>query len=526
MDILKAYYRKNQLYTILLVALFLRLLASFFSKGYAFHDDHFDVIRVAQNWAFGLPHWIESNVPPKHSMLYPALNASILWVLDEIGVRDPIAKTTVLRVLHAFYSLLIVLLSFRITELISNRRDAVLVAWIVAVLWFMPYLSVKFLAELVCVPPVLYGFYLIIKDDRKKQKSLGYLAAGTLFAVAFSIRMHIILFAGGLGLVLLLERKWLQSIYFTSAFLVTSCVLIAIPDLLFFEYPFQYVVNYFTHNAENANNYIGGSPLKFLLTTFGFLVPPVSVMLMWGYVRTWQVEKKIFLAVLIFFLVHSLFPNKQERFILPMYPLLIIMGVVGWNQFIENAKFRVSFPKLLSGCWSFFWIINGIAALALSLTYSKKDRVAPMHYLYKKSDLSSLIVESVRPNAKQVPVYYLGQQAADYTDFQKGNILGMNDMKRSREYLKNDMPFVFVLGSNKTISQLGKELKSVNRDPNYIIFKGDAGLQKRIQRVMPLFPGKELIFETRIEPSTFDKMLHKLNPRRHRNEEAHLYRIE
>ncbi|MEM8566653.1 MAG: glycosyltransferase family 39 protein [Bacteroidota bacterium] len=527
MEKIKFYYSQNPLKTILLVALLVRLLASFFSKGYAFHDDHFDVIRVAQNWAYGLPHWIESSTPPKHSMVYPAFNACIIWLMDMFGATDPVFKTTVLRILHAFYSLLVVLFAFKITQIISNNKNAIHVAWIVSLLWFMPYLSVKFLAELVCVPPVLYAFYLILKSDKQRGRGIiKYLVSGVFFAIAFSIRMHTVLFAGGLGLALLFEKKWSQSIYFTLGFLAAAFIFIGIPDILFFEYPFQYVVNYFAYNAENANNYTTGSPFKFLLTTFGFLVPPVSVMLMWGFIKAWNVNRKIFLAVLVFFIVHSLFPNKQERFILPMYPLLIIMGVIGWNQFIKSSDIWTRFPKAISRCWMFFWIVNGIASIALALTYSKKDRVAPIHYLSKKADLSSLIVESSRANSKQVPVYYLGRLAADYKDFQKGDILGMNDIRSSGKYLDSGMPFVFVLGSSKSVTDLKQEMKTVNREPNYIVFKGSEELPERIQRVMPLFPGKDFILETSVEPSSFDKLLHILNPRRHRNETAHIYRVE
>ena len=137
----------TSLQTILLVALVFRLLAALFSKGYAFHDDHFCVIRVAQNWAYGIPHWIESPVPPKHSMLYAGINAAFIWLAESVGVQDPIVKTTFLRLVHAFFSLLIVYYSYRITELIASAKDAALVGWILSLLWFMPYLSVKFMGR-------------------------------------------------------------------------------------------------------------------------------------------------------------------------------------------------------------------------------------------------------------------------------------------------------------------------------------------------------------------------------------------
>ncbi len=516
----------TSLQTILLVALVFRLLAALFSKGYAFHDDHFCVIRVAQNWAYGIPHWIESPVPPKHSMLYAGINAAFIWLAESVGVQDPIVKTTFLRLVHAFFSLLIVYYSYRITELIASAKDAALVGWILSLLWFMPYLSVKFMAEIVCIVPVLAGFYLLLKNERAGNNNPWVaLIAGLLFGVAFTIRMHTILFAGGLGLVLLFEKKIRDSILFTLGYLAIVAVIVGIPDYLFFEYPFQYIIGYFTHNVDNAYNYITGSPFKFMLTTFGFLVPPVSLMLMWGYIRTWKIEPKIFLAVLVFFIAHSAFPNKQERFILPMYPLLVILGTIGWNRFRAQSAFWSKNMRLENGLWKFFWSANLLAALALAFTFTKKDRVEPIYYLSKKQDVRSVIVESSSGSVKQVPVYYLGRIAADYSDFEKGNILGMNEWKLDKTYLDNGFPFVFSIGADKSTEELQQELLMVEKQPNYIIFKGTENLEQRQERLKPLFSDKQFVLEKTIEPSAFDRLLHKLNPKAHRDETALIYRV-
>lgn len=521
-----SYFKNASLKTILWAALGIRLLASFFSKGYAFHDDHFCVVRVAQNWVYGLPHWIESPQPPKHSMLYAGFNAVFIWLSDFSGFHDPVFKTTVLRIVHALISLLVVYYGYKITALLASKKEAILTGWILALLWFMPFLGVKFLAEMVCTIPLLAGFYLILRSDNvhaHKQRTKFFLA-GLLFGLAFTIRMHTVLFAGGMGLVLLYEKKFVHSLLFTLGYLLVVTVVIGVVDVVFFEYPFQYILNYFIYNAENATNYVTGSPFKFLATTLGFLVPPVSLMLVWGYIKGYKTEPKIFWAILVFFLVHSFFPNKQERFILPMFPMLIILGVVGWNRFKAKSAFWQKHIRWERGGWYFFWIVNTIAMLALALTYSKKDRVEPIYYLSQKPDVSSIIVESEK-SVKHVPVYYLGQLAADYNDFEHGDIIGMNQIKENKGYLTNDFPFVFTLGGNKSIVELQSEMTAVAREPNYIIFKGADNLEKRKQRIMQLFPNAYLKQENRIEPSGFDKLLHFFNPRIHRDETAFIYKV-
>ncbi|MDX1629990.1 MAG: mannosyltransferase, partial [Fulvivirga sp.] len=211
MDVLKAqvsWWRKSwddhPLQIILVIALAIRLLAAFFSKGYAFHDDHFDVIKVAQDWIQGIPHWIDDPVPPNHSMFYAAINAGILYVAELIGITGPQAKMTVVRLLHAVYSLLIVYLGYKIALKLSTRGYAVTVGLMLALLWFMPYLGVKNLVEMVCIPPLMGAFYILLKDEVKLTT---WLLAGMLMGLAFAFRLHTIIFAGGLGLVMLLKKQ-------------------------------------------------------------------------------------------------------------------------------------------------------------------------------------------------------------------------------------------------------------------------------------------------------------------------------
>ncbi|WP_240731390.1 glycosyltransferase family protein [Hymenobacter radiodurans] len=144
--------------TILLLALGLRVLAAFFSKGYAFHDDHFDVISIAQDWVYGLTTWLHQPLPPRHSMTYTGLHYGLFWLLDAVGFTNPDAKMTLVRLLHGVYSLLTVYLGYKITEQLAGETYARRAGLLLAVLWFMPFMSVRNLVEMVCIPPYLGAF--------------------------------------------------------------------------------------------------------------------------------------------------------------------------------------------------------------------------------------------------------------------------------------------------------------------------------------------------------------------------------
>ncbi|MEL7001181.1 MAG: glycosyltransferase family 39 protein [Bacteroidota bacterium] len=517
------YYQENPLQCILYAALFFRLIAAFFAKGYPFHDDHFCVIRPANNWAQGIPHWIDVDSPPTHSVFYAGINSMFMWVMTELGIIDPMNKVTVIRVIHAFYSLLIVSLSYKITEIIANRRTAILVGWILAILWFMPNFSVQFLAEVVCIPPTLAAFYFLAKDPNRKLRT--WLIAGLFFGLAFTVRIHTVFFISGLGLLLLFQRKWMPAVMMSLGFLTSSFLITGVIDMIFWDFPFQSVFNYFAFHEENATSVVNGPVYRYLLTVLGFAVPPVSLILFWSYYRGRKYFLELFVASLFFFLFHSFFPHKQERFILPFFPFFIIIGIVGWEMIIKNIEWVKNRKRIFNSFWTFFWIMNILGASALALTYNRKDRVEPLYYLSSKTDVTSIVLESERSSPKQPPVYYLGQNVVDYKDFQN-DMLGYRAFRADQKYLDPDFKFVFSFGSEKTISQLETEMSEMNKEPNYVIFKGSKGFDQRMERVKKVFPNKVFSFVKEIEPSNMDKLLHFLNPKRHRNNTALIYHLE
>ncbi|QSE96230.1 ArnT family glycosyltransferase [Fulvivirga lutea] len=514
------YYAQYPFKTILIVAVIARLLAALFSEGYAFHDDHFDVTRVAQSWANGIPHWLETGIPPKHSMFYAGINAGFIWVVELFGASDPYVKTTFLRIIHALYSVLIVVFGYRLALLLSDEKKAKLVGWILALLWFFPFMGVRFLVEMVCIPPIMIGFYYLIKNLRQEIRStVPWVLAGLLFGLAFAFRYHTILFAGGLGLVLLYRKEWTGSVLFTLGYLIAAFLTVGMIDIIFFDYPFHSIVEYFAYNSSNANNFISGSPFKFTLTTFGFLIPPISVFLMIGFIRSYKVEPLIFVAVLVFFVFHSAFPNQQERFILPMFPLLVVMGTIGWKSWADSSDFWSKYKIIPSISWKFFWTVNIIGGLFMSFTFSKKDRVAPLHYLSQKQDVEAVLIENEK-SVKQPPVYYLGENSSDYNEWDKG-ILGLT----KEEKLADDHKVVFSFDPRKTKGELLDEFSDAQKRPNYVIFQGVKELEARKDMVKSIFSGKQLTFEKEIKPSALDRLLHFFNPRIHRDQTANIYKI-
>src|SRR5690606_9191103 len=96
--------------------------------------------------------------------------------------------------------------------------------------------------------------------------------------------------------------------------------------------------------------------------------------------------------------------------------------------------------KLYRATWIIFWSLNILAAVGLSLTFTKKDRIAPLYYLYNRGDVAAVLLEG--PSVKQPPVYYMGKNAVDYDEFVLGE-MGMNRMLKNKENLDPNLQFVF-----------------------------------------------------------------------------------
>ena len=58
LQVVRRAWDRHPLALVMAVAAVLRLAAALLSRGYAFHDDHFEVVEVAQHWVDGLRDWL------------------------------------------------------------------------------------------------------------------------------------------------------------------------------------------------------------------------------------------------------------------------------------------------------------------------------------------------------------------------------------------------------------------------------------------------------------------------------------
>ncbi len=499
MQELKKYYEQHPLRSILFAAFLIRLAAVVFSKGFGWIDDQFLIIEIAQSWVKGTDYygWLPaadgSARPMGFSFFYVGLHYLLFKLLEWLNITDPQSKMYVVRLLHALWSLLTVFFGYKITLQISNRKTASLVGWLLALLWFFPFLSVRTLVEFVSIPLLMWGVYLIVKADENTKYPVWFLA-GLLFGLAFNIRIQTLLFSGGVGLVLLIEKKWKETLITALGGSVAIAALQGGIDYAVWSEPFVQLKTYILYNMEHSGDFTVGPWYLYLIFLLGILIPPVSFFLFFGWARNWRKTAILFVPVLIFLLFHSYFPNKQERFVITIIPFLIMAGVIGWQQFVRHRN-KPKLDNFNRYSWYFFWTVNLLLLLPVSMIYSKKARVETMVYLSQYPEIEYFIIDDVNKSVLRFPpLFYLGKW----------------------------VPFDALM-ANETFRHFSqkKDWKKIENQPAFVLFFQPDRIEERVEKMRTLFPG--LVFEKVIEPGEADRILHWLNPIND-NQNIYIYR--
>jgi hypothetical protein len=134
-------------------------------------------------------------------------------------------------------------------------------------------------------------------------------------------------------------------------------------------------------------------------------------MLLTGFLNIKKKWLIIFIPTFIFLTFHSYFPNRQERFIFPILPMYLMLGVMGWNALLDGKLHNVFWQKFTKGAFIFFLIVNFIVLPFISTSYYHRARVEAMLYFYGKKPLNYVVVEGTnKSGTKQLPLFYSGEK--------------------------------------------------------------------------------------------------------------------
>jgi len=469
----------------LILAAVLRLVSAVFSEGYLMHDDHFLVIEVGASWAAGEDYnaWLPEGqrargiadpTPHPGNWVYPGVHAGLFWVFHALGLTDPAAAMVLVRILHGLWSLCAVWWGFLIAEHLAGRQVAERTGLLLAALAWMPIVSVHQLVETACIPLILAAIWGWLRTPVGQQDRWTWVLVGCAWGLATGLRYQVGLAAVGFAAAVVYthRRAAFPGILGVAATALAVFSVTQASDLWVWGEPFAQLRAYFGYNTEQAGNYPQGPVYQYVLTLAGLLLPPFSLVVMWGVAKQWKSAAVVVWPALLFLLFHSIFPNKQERFILPIVPLLLIAGMAGLQGFDQ-----IRWQRAL---WRFSWAVNVIALLVLTPATFKRSRMEAMSRLHAYGDVENFLAVQVDSGALP-PQFYWGSWTRYWTT--DGSTAPDAD---KRLYCASDRP------------------------PDAILFYGDAGIPAAVARYAAVYP--TLTFVEEVPAGALDRFIHALNP--------------
>lgn len=447
---------------ILLIAFITRILAAIFSKGFVAHDDHFIPVETAYLWLSGQEEFFSDKSGAWRSPLYTLLHYSIFATLQKISISGAETQMFIVRVLHGIYSLLTVIYGYLFAKKLANKNTALFTSFLLATFWVFPYVSVHSLVESACVPPIVMGFYYSLCAN-EEQKMKFWVLAGFCFALAFTIRFQTFMLGAIIGLSLLFQKKYYESLVLLLATFLMLFVIMGIPDWIAYGYPFASFIQYSFYNINTSAAVTHPWYFYGILLLAVFLFPS-SLLFIFG---CFHIPKKgvvYLISSLSFVVFHSFFTNKQERFIIPAVFLLLILAAIGWRNYRQKKKF-VKKKILYNILWSWFWFWN-IALIIITIpTSTKKNLIQTLNYLSQKEDLQAIFIQTPAER------FYL-----------------------PRFYLQKSTP-VFIANSQTPLAEIKKTL--LKNKINYFIFlekEPNAGELRAIENLQKISLKKEKTF--------------------------------
>ena len=327
----------------------------------------------------------------------------------------------------------------------------------------------------------MMGFWGLVRSRQLRWQDI--LIAGIGIGIATGIRFQCGVIGVALVPVLLAQRQW-QALVGVGVTALGTFSLMQAPDLYVWGEPFVQLRGYIGYNSTHAGNYPKGPWYQYLLTLLGILLPPASLMLLWGAFHRGRSAPgnwwRVVVPIAGFLIFHSAYINKQERFILPVVPALITVGLIGWHNWRERSQWWARHRKLEGGLWATFWIIS-TAVVAASIPYSgKHSRVKAMEFLYGQKVETFAVVQV--DSGSMPPQFYSGTWKSYHIDNRR-------DQQR---------PPLQVAAS------------WCASPPQFILFQGDRHLGEAVGQYKAAMPG--LRYVTNIAPSRTDRWIHALNP--------------
>ncbi|MEA1979756.1 MAG: glycosyltransferase family 39 protein [candidate division Zixibacteria bacterium] len=496
-------FDKYPLATIMISALLVRLLAVIYSKGYMASDDHFETIAIAYDWlrygvfnSDGLLAWAKN--PPSELNRFPLYNLILLGqmkILRFFGVVSLDNMMYFIRAVHAILSLIPVYIYYRLTLDITKSAKFALIAGLVGALHFgVPFLSVRNLIEVVGGHFWIVAIYAIYKYQFTRTNNW-LITAGLFTGLAWMVRFQIALAVIPVPFLLWFQYRELKPVIYYSLSVFLMILISALSDYWLLG-KFAGTTISLIFGAINGQSMYNTTVFIYPLEIIFFFIPPLSIILIiFAFKKKfWNKHLILTISTLSFIVFHTMLSNRQERFMIPIIPVLILIFIFTlWHQYKEKI-YLFKNKKMYLSIISFTLIVNFTLLILFTFNFWHKGLVEPMSWIEQNYDSASPAkIAFVSPTKRELYPF-------DYAGYTKVDTLCVFDW-----------------------DELGK-IKSSNFIADYyVIYPPNSNELKKYKEIIESEVGslREIYYSS---PSRIDRILHYLNPRHNAKNEAWIFR--
>ncbi len=336
---------------LLWTAIVIFAVTAWFSEGFIHPDEHFQILEFA-NYKLGrtpsadLQWEFPAELRPG---LQPMLGFGFIRAAEAVGLASPFMQVFVIRLITGFLSLAVFLAWSRaLRRLPESRQAGERLPWLVAFLWFVPFLSVRFSSENLAALTFWAGLLLIIRglfgiDVTRGRAALLSLAGGSLLGLSFYFRFQmgfaLVGAAAWIGWQLATRRQGRVPVRNLFLVLVGAAAAAALGTLadywLYGELvftPYRYLDTNLLHGKAAE---FGASPWWWYFQRIGLREgPPIGLLLLGlAAVGLWSHRRHVMAWVFIPFVCgHLLIAHKELRFLFPMLLPFLVLALFGFDR--------------------------------------------------------------------------------------------------------------------------------------------------------------------------------------------------
>ncbi len=337
---------------IMVLGLLIRIWAAVISHGFVHPDEHYQVLEPAHGLVYG--YWEASWEWARgiRSYFLPSLFAS--WIDFYRGIfktEDPLKVIFFLRMICAFLSLITLYAVYRVGRILETDRNQGWVSlpsvFICAVCTVFVYYSVRTLSEPIAMNVIALSIMVYFINSlglrRNPWRDLGI---GILVGIAFSIRFQSGIFGISFAILYLLKKEWKSLVFF----LIGSFFVLMLQGFfdLYMGYGFLGTpIEYFKFNIiESGASQWSVAPWHRYITALNrFFTFPLAVWLLIGAMLSlsrniWIKSRELWILILPFWLIHNFIGHKEDRFIIPILPWIVVLAVYGWIHWMRNHPMK------------------------------------------------------------------------------------------------------------------------------------------------------------------------------------------